>query len=108
MSTTTKKEGAFTFVIIRGERPKKERGQKEEGPKRWRGVVAGMKKLRVTDYLIAANEVPGDKVKRKLAYVKYCVTQELGKSLPRRQFYFASIPEDEGKEGFKIIIKRLV
>jgi len=108
MSTLTRKEGIYTFVIVRGETPRKERKEREKKPNKYKGVVMGMKKLRVGDYIITDNEIHSSKVYQKVANVKYSVNQELGKGLPRRTFEFKSMPEDGGKEGFKVIIKRIV
>jgi len=107
-----KKEGIYTFVIVRAEKekkavPKVERKPREKKPSRWKGAIIGMKKLGIGDYLEVAKDVPEAKIYQKVANIKYMVTHLLGKGLPRRKFEFKGIPEAiDGGAGFKVIIRR--
>lgn len=108
----TKKEGIYTFVIVRGEQekkasPKVQRKPREKKPSRWKGAIIGMKKLNIGDYLEVAHNIPELKLYQKVANIKYMVTQHLENKLPRRKFEFKGIPEAiDGGTGYKVIIRR--
>lgn len=107
-----KKESVFSFTIVRAEKPTNEgKSAKKPGrpkkPNRYDGIVVGMKRLNIGDYIVAAKDVPATKAYQKAANIKFILKQHLSPQLATREFEYKSIPEAiSGSPNYQIIIRR--